>query len=307
MPIYPYSESTVLITGASRGIGAALARALAKRGVRSLILTARAGGDLETLAAELFASHGTRVETVVADLSDAAAPAAIKAETDRRGLTVDLLINNAGWGTHGTFDATDPAKSRDMIEVNVQALVELSHLYLPQMIARNRGGIVNIASTAAFQPVPFMAVYGATKAFVLSFTEALAVEVTEQGADGVRIVGLCPGGTATSFGDGMLRGHFEKTRQHTPEQVAEETLAALDKNAPVAVVGTANYLMTLSGRFAPRRTVAEVAGSLFRPADLPAKARKSAVPRERVGVFAVTAAMAAVAVATMFMARRGRS
>ncbi|MBC7805094.1 MAG: SDR family NAD(P)-dependent oxidoreductase [Akkermansiaceae bacterium] len=305
MPIYPYSESTVLITGASRGIGAALAHAAAKHGVRTLVLTARTGGDLEALATKLFAEHGTRVETIVADLADAAAPAAIKAETDRRGLNIDLLINNAGWGTHGTFDTTDPAKSRAMVEVNVQSLVELSHLYLPQMIAQNRGGIINIASTASFQPVPFMAVYGASKAFVLSFSEALAVETTEQGADGVRIVALCPGGTATNFGDGMLRGHFEKTRQHTPEQVAEETFAALDKNTPVAVVGTANYWMTLSGRLAPRRTVAEVAGGLFRPADLPTKTKnKPDVLRKRFGVLATVLGATIFLVIALFLRRR---
>lgn len=303
---YPYAESTVLITGASRGIGAALARALAKRGVPRLILTARSGPDLEALAAELLAEHGTHVETVVADLSDPAAPAAIKAETDRRRVSVDLVINNAGWGTHGTFDATDPAKSREMIEVNIQALVELSHLYLPQMIQQNRGGIVNIASTASFQPVPFMAIYGATKAFVLSFTEALSVEVSEQGADGVRIVGLCPGGTATDFGEGMLRGHFEKTRQHTPEQVAEATLAALNKNAPVAVVGTANYLMTISGRFAPRRTVAKVAGSLFRPAYLAVRTRSSTTssPGNGTGIFVALIGFLFVTILSLFVAKR---
>lgn len=303
MPAYPYSQSTCLITGASRGIGAALAHALAKRGVPTLVLTARAASDLEFLSTELFASYGTRVETIVADLADATASEKIQGETDRRGLSVDLLFNNAGFGTHGTFDATDAAKNREMVEVNAQALIELSRLYLPQMIARNQGGIVNIASTASFQPVPFMAVYGATKAFVLSFSEALAVEVGEQGADGVRIVAVCPGGTATNFGDGMLRGHFENTRQHTPEQVADKTLAALDRNVPVAVVGTANYLMTLSGRFAPRRTVADVAGSLFRPANLPTKG-KSVVSRERIGILAATASVSIAAITALFLARR---
>ena len=307
MQTYPYSESTALVTGASRGIGAALAHTLAEQGVRTLVLTARSESDMETLATKIFEDYGIRIETIVADLADADAPAAIKVETDRRGLTVDLLINNAGWGTHGTFDATDPTKSHDMIAVNVQALVELSHLYLPQMIAQNRGAIVNIASTAAFQPVPFMAVYGATKAFVLSFTEALAVEIRELGADGVRIVALCPGGTATNFGDGMLRGHFEKTHQHTPEQVAEETLAALNKNTPVAVVGTANYFMTLSGRFAPRRTVAEIAGSMFRPENLPEKTKaKSSLPPERTGILAVTVGVAVVAITALFIARQNR-
>ncbi|MBC8142600.1 MAG: SDR family oxidoreductase, partial [Armatimonadetes bacterium] len=275
MTAYSYSESTVLVTGASRGIGAALTRALAVRGVRALVLTARSEDDLERLASKLFEKHGLRVETIAADLSDPAAPAAIKAETDRRGLTVDLVINNAGWGTHGTFSDTDPQKSRDMVEVNIQSLIELTHLYLPGMIAANRGGIVNIASTASFQPVPFMAVYAATKAFVLSFTEALSVELSEQGADGVRVVGLCPGGTQTNFGDGMLRGQFENAVQDSPEAVAEATLAALDANTPVAIVGAKNYLMAQSARFAPRRIVAEVAGGLFRPANLPAKPKRS--------------------------------
>lgn len=307
MTPYAYSQSTALITGASRGIGAALAHTLAKRGVHTLVLTGRAGADLEALASKLAAQYGARVETIVADLSKPEASAALKAETDKRGLTIDLLVNNAGWGTHGTFAATEGRKSRDMIGVNVQALVELSHLYLPSMVLRNSGAIINIASTAAFQPVPFMAVYGATKAFVLSFSEALAVEIEEQGADGVRIVALCPGGTATNFGDGMLRGHFEKTRQHTPERVAEEALVALDNNTSVAVVGTANYLMTLSGRLAPRRTVAKVAGSLFRPADFPARTKqKPAGPRERIGILAVTAGVALAAIAALFVARRTR-
>ncbi len=302
MSAYPYPESTALVTGASRGIGAAIARTLARRGVRMLVLTARAERDLASLAAELTTEYGATVHTVVADLTDREAPSRIQAETDRIGLTVDLLINNAGFGTHGTFDTTDPAASRDMVGVNVQSLVELSHRYLSGMEQRNRGGIVNIASTASFQPVPFMAVYGATKAFVLSFTEALAVEVTEKGLNGVRIVALCPGGTSTNFGDGMLRGQFESVRQHTPEQVAEATLDALDRNAPVAVVGAANYAMTLGARFAPRRVVAEIAGSMFRPADLPK--RKSDMTRDRQGVAAVTLGVAAVAMAALFLARR---
>ena len=298
---YPYNQSTALVTGASRGIGAAIARALAGRGIQTLVLTARAEADLQAFAAELRGAHNTRVEIVAADLSEMDAPAFIKAETDRRGLTVDVLINNAGWGTHGTFDATDPAHSRDMVAVNVQALVALSHRYLPAMIAQNHGGIVNIASTAAFQPVPFMAVYGATKAFVLSFSEALAVEVTEQGAENVRIVALCPGGTSTNFGDGMLRAQFGNSHQHTPEQVANTTLAALDRNAPVVVVGVQNYLMTLSGRFAPRRTVAEIAGGLFRPANLPN--RKTAASKTS-GVLLTTVGVVGVALAALFLARR---
>lgn len=303
MTPYPYTDSTALITGASRGIGAAIARALAAKGVRALVLTARSKGDLEKLATELFERHGLRVETIAADLADPAAPAFLKSETDKRGLTIDLLINNAGWGTHGIFADIDAAKSRDMVEVNVQALTELTHLYLPGMIAANRGGVVNIASTASFQPVPFMAVYAATKAFVLSFTEALAVEVGEQGADGVRVIGLCPGGTETNFGDGMLHGQFEDAAHDLPETVADETLAALDRNAPVAVVGWKNYFMAQSARFAPRRTVAEVAGTIFRPADLPAKPKAD----NRRNLWAATAAVAGVALAALFVARRSKA
>ncbi len=302
MIVYPYTESTALVTGASRGIGAAIAHALAGRGVRALVLTARSKSDLEHLATELFGKHGLRVETIVADLSDPAAPAFIKAETDQRGLTVDLLVNNAGWGTHGVFSDTDAKKSRDMVEVNVQALVELTRLYLPSLIATNRGGVVNIASTASFQPVPFMAVYAATKAFVLSFTEALAVEVTEQGATGVRVVGLCPGGTQTNFGDGMLRGHFENATQDSPEAVASATLAALDKNEPVAIVGAKNYFMAQSARFAPRRVVAEVAGDIFRPTNLPAKNK----PRRPVTLLALVLGTIGVVLSAVLVTRRRR-
>lgn len=303
MQPYSYYSSTALITGASRGIGAALAHALAERGLRTLVLTARAKDDLEALAAELFAAHGTRVEIIVADLARANTPARIKKETDRRGLKIDLLINNAGFGTHGLFDTTDAEKSRDMVEVNIQALVTLTHLYLPEMIAQNRGGVVNIASTAAFQPVPYMAAYAATKAFVLSFSEALAVEVSERGAKGVRVIALCPGGTATNFGDGMLRGHFEQTRQHTPEQVAEATLHALDQNDTVAVVGAMNYAMTLSSRLFPRDLVAQVSANIFRPEDMPMPAKPSQPTRKRLLILATTASLAAVTVAAMLLKR----
>jgi len=306
MQPYYYDTSTALVTGASRGIGAAIAHALAKRGVKTIVLTARSRHELEALAAELTAAYGTQVITIVANLAEAHAPARIKKETDRRKLTVDLLINNAGFGTHGLFDTTDAEKSRDMVEVNIQALTTLTHLYLPGMIQNNRGGVINIASTAAFQPVPFMAVYAATKAFVLSFTEALAVEVKEQGATGVRVIALCPGGTQTNFGDGMLRGHFENAPQHTPERVATETLQALDRNASVAVVGSKNYAMTFSGRLFPRAIVAKVAGEMFRPADLPVlpSGRPS---RLRLLIMAATASAAAVAIAALLVGRNNRS
>ena len=299
---YSYAQSTALITGASRGIGAALARLLAARGVPTLVLTARNEGDLLALATEIKGKHGTRVEVVVADLADGDAPAAIKRETDRRGLCVDLLINNAGFGTHGLFDETDARQSHDMITVNVEALVALTHEYLPAMIATNRGSVVNIASTASFQAVPFMSVYGATKAFVLSFGEGLAREMDERGADGVRIVTLCPGGTQTNFGDGMLRGQFEGAKQDTPERVAEETLLALDRGDAVRVVGATNYAMTLAPRLLPRGVITKIAGDIFRPAGL---ARRSVAAPDGLKVLVGLAVVGLAAVLLLGARRRG--
>jgi uncharacterized protein len=187
-----------LITGASAGIGLEFAKRLAERGY-DVILSARRRDRLDELAARLRAEHGgIRVEVIVADLQDSDAPAAIVAETARLGIGVDLLVNNAGFGTHGHFETLPPDRERGEIAVNVAALVALTHAFLPAMLERGQGGVINVASTAAFQPVPYMAVYAATKAFVRSFSEALHEEVQ---ARGVRVIALCPGPTATEFFD----------------------------------------------------------------------------------------------------------
>ena len=186
---------TTLITGASAGLGEGFARAFAAEN-ENLILTARRADRLEALAAELRGKHGVRVDLFPADLADPAAPAQLIAAIDAAGLTVDQLVNNAGYGVRGTFAEEDSNAQLGIIDVNCRALVALSRAVLPGMIARKSGGILNIASTAAFQPGPWMAVYYASKAFVLSFSEALHEEVKPHG---VRVAALCPGPTHTEF------------------------------------------------------------------------------------------------------------
>src|ERR1700726_2477875 len=192
-------KERTLITGASSGIGEAFARVLAARG-DDLVLVARSAGKLEALAAELTARHNVRVDVVPADLSHSDASDGIVAELTARGIAIGTLVNNAGFGTYGEFAVLDAAHERDEVFVNVVAPVVLTRALLPAMIERGRGAIVNVGSTASFQPVPYMATYGATKAFVLSFSEAVAEEVRPHG---IRVVALCPGQTETAFFDGM--------------------------------------------------------------------------------------------------------
>jgi len=250
---------TALITGASSGIGEAFARTLAARG-DDLVLVARSAGRLETLAAELSAKHGVRAHVLPADLSDPGAVDALVAELAARELTVEMLINNAGFGTHGEFASLDAARERDEVLVNVLAPVMLTRALLPAMIARTSGASVNVGSTASFQPVPYMAVYGATKAFVLSFSEALAEEVR---AYGVRVVALCPGQTDTAFFDGIDEARVGRAR--TTQQVVDTALRALKRGRVVAVDGFANYVLANSVRLAPRRLVTRVAARMQRP------------------------------------------
>ncbi len=252
-----------LVTGASSGIGEAFARALAVRG-EDLVLVARSGARLQALAEELAARHKVRADVVVADLGDPAAPDAIVAELNARGIAIGTLVNNAGFGSHGRFAELDGAREREEIVVNVYAPVALAHALLPAMIARKRGAIVNVASTAAFQPVPYMATYGATKAFVLSFSEALAEEVR---AHGVTVVALCPGQTETAFFTGIDEARVGRAR--TTAQVVATALRALDSGQVVAVDGAANAALALSVRFMPRRVVAAVAARMQKPKAAP--------------------------------------
>jgi short-subunit dehydrogenase len=249
-----------LITGASAGIGLAFAQALAERGY-DLIVTARRRERLEELAAGLRAKHaGIRVEIIAADLSETAVPEQIVAETTRLGMTVELLVNNAGFGTHGRFESIAAEREREEIALNVAALVSLTHAFLPAMLERGRGGVINVASTAAFQPVPWMAVYGATKAFVRSFSEALHEEVH---ARGVRVLALCPGPTATEFFDTAIASPPGPIR--TVRDVVATGLRAYDKGVPVAIDGPSNQIMMRLATLIPRRWATKIAARIMRP------------------------------------------
>jgi short-subunit dehydrogenase len=249
-----------LITGASSGIGEAFAHRLAALG-KDLILVARREDKLNALAGKLAARHGLQTHTIVADLSQPAAAAALFAETERRGLAVDLLINNAGFAQVGKFTEIPFDVQASMIRLNVNTLAELTRLYLPAMRQRQRGGVINVASNAAFQPVPYMAVYAASKAFVLSFSEAVAEEVA---ADGVTVLALCPGATATGFWTvAGIWGDRLHTMQ-TADEVVAVALRAFERHKSSVVVGLQNSLVAFaSSRLGPRRLVARIAGRMF--------------------------------------------
>jgi short-subunit dehydrogenase len=291
--MFDYAASTAMVTGASRGIGAELARALASRGIGRLILVARTADDLHSLAERITAHHGTPVEVVVADLAQPGAPESIKIETDRRQLKVDLLINNAGFGSYGAFETLPLGRELAMISVNIAALISLTRLYLPEMVERGRGAVMNVGSTAAFQPTPYMTTYGATKAFVQSFSEGLWAEMQDKGGD-VRVICLCPGGTETNFGAvvGADRGRFEDTRMASPVDVAQAGLHALETGQPYIVVGAMNYIGTLMPRIAPRAVVACVAASVLRPIE---KAPQNSRAKKRTLSFPVMTTWAVIA------------
>jgi uncharacterized protein len=244
-----------LVTGASAGLGVEFARQLSKRG-HALVLAARRKERLDELAGELG-----NARAVVVDLSKAHAAEELMADVEAAGEQVDVLVNNAGFGLIGSFAELDAARERQMIDLNVGTLTELCRSVAPQMIARKSGAILNVASTAAFQPGPRMAVYFATKAFVLSFTEALHEELKPHG---VRVSCLCPGPTRTEFGDvAGFRGNrlFEGVAMNSADVVATG-LKGLDRNRAVVVPGWMNKITAASTRFAPRPIVRKIAGSI---------------------------------------------
>jgi short-subunit dehydrogenase len=256
-----FKNATALVTGASSGIGAAFARALAARGAH-LVLAARSVAELEALAQELSARHGVRAVALRADLSRPGAGAELAREIAARGLSVDVLVNNAGFATYGGFETLPPARDQEEIQVNVAALVDLCHAYFPSMMAAGRGAIVNVASTGAFAPIPYMAVYGATKAFVLSLSEALWLEGR---ARGVSVLALCPGATETRFFEAARMSAELFGRRATPEAVVETALRALARNRGHVVHGLGNRLMVQSMRFSPRSLVVRIAAAMSRP------------------------------------------
>jgi short-subunit dehydrogenase len=252
-----------VVTGASSGIGAAYARALRARGER-VVLVARRADRLAALARELGGEPHALVEPL--DLAVAGAAQALEKELDGRGIAVDLLVNSAGLGHTAPFDEQRAEAIRAMLDVNVRALVELVRTFLPGMRARRRGRIVNVASNAAFQPVPYLTVYAASKSFVLSFTEGLAEELR---GSGVRVQALCPGITATEFLDvaetheGLL---VTRMPMMTAEAVVEASLGGLDRGRVLVVAGWPNRLLGfVVQRLAPRGLARRVAAQLYKP------------------------------------------
>ena len=248
-------KKVALVTGASAGLGVEFARQLSKRGYR-LVLAARRKERLEELAKELG-----KARAVAIDLSKSNAVGKLMADVEANGETVDLLVNNAGFGLIGRFAELDSKRERQMIDLNVGALTELCRAVAPAMIERGSGAILNVASTAAFQPGPKMAVYFATKAFVLSLSEALHEELKPRG---IKVSCLCPGPTRTEFGEVAGfggNGAFDRLAMGAAE-VVEAGLKGLDKNKAVVITGTFNKIGALSTRFAPRSTVRKIAGAI---------------------------------------------
>jgi short-subunit dehydrogenase len=249
------AEPIALVTGASAGLGVEFARQLSRRGHR-LVLAARRKERLEELATEIG-----NARAVAIDLSREGAAGALVKEIESSGERIDLLVNNAGFGLHGRFDRADPGRLRQMIDLNCGALTELCRDVLPGMIERRSGAILNVASTAAFQPGPGMAVYFATKAFVLSLSEALHEEAKRFG---VKVSALCPGPTRTEFGEvaGFSGTKAIARLSMDAEPVVRSGLAALERNRAVAITGMLNRAGAVSTRFVPRALVRKVAGAI---------------------------------------------
>jgi short-subunit dehydrogenase len=256
----PLDPETVLITGASSGIGRELAREFAASG-SNLIVVARGEAQLDDFAREIRAQHAVRVDVLPKDLSQPGAAESLDADLRGAGLTVDVLVNNAGFGAHGLFAELDLERQREMIQLNVLALTELTRLLLAPMRRRGRGGILNVASTAAFQPGPFMAVYYATKAYVLSFTAALADELR---GEPVTVTCLCPGPTRTGFAaaaKAVRTPLFEKFAGDAAE-VARQGYRGFRSGKTVVVPGLLNRAGAFSTRLAPRWFAARLVRAL---------------------------------------------
>jgi uncharacterized protein len=255
MALPPASDSsTCLITGASSGIGAEIARELAKRG-RSLTLAARRKDRLRALADELSARHGVRAELVTCDVSSPTARRRMVKTIADRGREVDVLVNNAGFGSAGRFQDLDLDAERRMVRTNVEAVLDLCSVYVPQMVERGRGAVLNVASTAAFQPIPRQSNYAATKAYVLSFTEGLHMDLK---GTGVTATALCPGPTKTEFGEaaGIREELFDiPGLVYTAEQMALAGVEAMERGRRTVVPGATNLAGAVGGRLMPRALV----------------------------------------------------
>lgn len=262
------TNKTALVTGASVGLGAELSRLFAADG-HDLVLVARRRDNLEALARELEKAHGIGATVLPEDLADAGAPERIAKALGERGIEVEFLVNNAGFGTTGAFATADVGRELGMLAVNITTLVHLTRLLLPAMVARKSGRILNLGSTAGFLPGPFMAGYYASKAFVNSFTQALAYELR---GTGVTATVSCPGATATEFS--KVAGNdksrlFQAAAMAAPE-VAADAYRAMMRGRPLSIAGVRNKLSIQSLRFAPRALAVAMAASLNQDGNAPA-------------------------------------
>lgn len=252
-----------LVTGASSGIGEQFARQLAEQGGH-LVLVARSQNKLESLASELRKKHGIQVEVIPIDLGKEGAASDLYQKCQFLKVDIELLVNNAGFATHGLFEQLSGVRQHEEVMLNVTAVVDMTHLFLPDMLGRSSGAVINVASTAGFQPLPYMAVYGATKAFILSFTQALWWENRNRG---VQFFTLCPGATDTGFFKVVGAEEAAVGKKDTPERVVQVALRALKDGKLYVVPGTQNYLGTQLGRFMTRKQGLRLVGGMLRPRD----------------------------------------
>ena len=254
-----------LVSGASSGIGWALAEQLAARGV-NLILTARRADRLIQLADEVTKRHTVQAQVFPADLTKPEAPDEIYRFVREKGVAIEVLVNNAGFGAYGEFRTVDSRRLLNMVQVNVAAVVHMTHLFLPEMIERRTGYVLIVASTAAFQPVPYISTYAATKGFDLLFAEGLAEEARRYG---VSVCALCPGPTVSEFNQVAGQPRHMGARFETSEKVARVGLQALAEGKPRVISGALNWLSVEAQRIAPRKLVTRAAARMFMPERTP--------------------------------------
>src|SRR3984885_7742623 len=254
--------ATALITGASSGLGEEFARQLARENY-DLVLTARREDRLKTVAAEAMKLGSSKVEVIASDLGPPGAAAKLHQQITQSGIEIECLVNNAGFGTHGIFHKLPLDREVEEINLNITSLVAMTRLFLDGMVARGRGTIINVASTAAFQPVPYMATYAASKSFVLDFSEAVAYEVK---SSGVPVMALCPGPTRTEFQDvaGVNETGVPSFAYMDAKTVVAQALASAKRGKSVRINGIINSVMAQSTRFTPRSLVARIAGAMFK-------------------------------------------
>jgi short-subunit dehydrogenase len=263
----PSKESAALVTGASSGIGADLARVLAGRG-HNLLLVARREERLTELAGELADRHGVRAEVIAADLLTKAARRRLLERVAELGLRVDVLVNNAGFGTAGLFQRLDATREAELVRLNCEVVVALCGSFVPGMVERGGGAVLNVASTAAFQPLPTQATYSASKAFVLNFTQALRADLH---GTGVAVTALCPGPVDTEFADvAGVQGEFASLPDFvtvSSPDVAEAGVRGLERDKGVVVPGLLNKATSIGGQFTPRSLLLGLGRRIYRLGD----------------------------------------